>query len=113
MAYFPKPDFVTSNFLYVTIPHPDWGAKAGDYVSDYRTPSATGVSAWSFVIHSDLVGATVRIRMQTDKQTFANCVLNDVSANRGYPLSMADFFAGVSVTMDSTDKSMQLVCKNS
>lgn len=51
-------------YLTVVFPHPDWGAKAGDYASDYR-PTNRGLPAasWRFEIRSD-VARTVRLRWE-------------------------------------------------
>jgi hypothetical protein len=46
---------ISDDFLTVVFPHPEWGARAGDYTTDFRplvAPSGQGLVRWAFEVRS-------------------------------------------------------------
>ncbi len=63
-------------YLTLVFPHPEWGAQAGDYASDYR-PAQGGPTSWNFEIRADQPGAQVWLRWQGDPKILARSLLLD------------------------------------
>lgn len=50
-----------SRFLSIVFPHPEWGARAGDYTSDFRSLNGRGAPRWDFdVLSGDVDEVTLR-----------------------------------------------------
>ena len=48
-------------YLSIVFPHPDWGAFAGDYASDFRAPHPTGAGEWLFDVIAAGLNAPVTL----------------------------------------------------
>jgi len=55
-----------SPYLYLTLPRPNWGAKAGDYATDFRPAGALTAGEWPFELRASEVGSTVYLRREGD-----------------------------------------------
>ncbi|MEK8095465.1 hypothetical protein WOC76_23685 [Methylocystis sp. IM3] len=85
-------------WLTLVFPHADWGAKAGDYATDFRAfDNAPG--QWLFEMRADRAGATVVLRWEGDPAILARSRLTDKFTGRvidptdpayanGYPVTL-------------------------
>lgn len=48
-----------SRFLSIVFPHPDWGERAGDYTSDFRSLLGRGAPSWDFDVISGEVDEVI------------------------------------------------------
>lgn len=56
----------SSPYLYLTFPRPTWGAKAGDYATEFRPSVARTAGDWPFELRASNVGTTVYLRRDGD-----------------------------------------------
>jgi len=93
LAPFAKP------YLTLVFPHSNWGAKAGDYTTDFR-PFSTRTTDWSFEVRADPAGAVVFLSWDGDPAILARSRLIDRQtgqviqpaatrwAKKGYPITL-------------------------
>lgn len=88
--------------LSVVFPHPDWGARAGDYASDYR-PTNRGLPAasWRFEIRTNEPGRLVQLRLEGPPAILSRSTLFDEDTGTRYPASDPHFLQeeGVPITL--------------
>jgi len=88
--------------LSVVFPHQDWGARAGDYASDYR-PTHRGLPAasWRFEIRTNEPGRLVQLRLEGPPAILSRSTLLDEDTGARYPASDPHFLQkeGVPITL--------------
>lgn len=87
--------------LNVVFPHSDWGARAGDYVTDYRpTNRGAPAASWRFEIRTDIPGRVVQLRWEGPAAVLKRSVLLDEDLGRRYAASDAQYAEeGIPVVM--------------
>jgi len=87
-----------SPYLTLVLPHPEWGAKAGDYASDFR-PADGQPATWTLELRADPVGSQVVLHWAgdpailqrselIDSQTRRTIVPTDPNYRDGYPVTL-------------------------
>ncbi len=87
--------------LNVVFPHPDWGTRAGDYVTDYRpTNRGAPAASWRFEIRTDTAGGVVQLRWNGPAAVLKRSVLLDEDLGTRYSASDAQYAQdGITVVM--------------
>ena len=71
------------SFLTVVFPHPDWGAQAGDYASDYHPlRSASVPDEWRFEVRSSNPESVVTLRWEGPASRLLGSILIDVESGQ-------------------------------
>lgn len=87
--------------LTVAFPHPDWGIRAGDYITDYR-PTNRGAppASWRFEIRTDSLDRTVQLHWDGPAAVLKRSVLIDEDLNTQYRVGDRQYVEdGISVDM--------------
>ncbi len=75
-----------SPYMRVVFPHPEWGNRAGDYSSDFRSirDNRKGHNEWTFEIRTDvsLIGHKVMLRWEGDPEILKKSILVDATGRR-------------------------------
>lgn len=75
-----------SPYMWVVFPHPEWGNRAGDYSSDFRSirDDCKGHNEWTFEIRTDvsLIGHKVMLRWEGDPEILKKSILVDANGRR-------------------------------
>jgi hypothetical protein len=90
-----------SPYLTLLFPRPDWGVRAGDYASDYRSTSAELPIEWTFEIRADPPGSEVILRWEGNPEILHRSRLLDHATGRtvqptgpqhqdGYPATLIE-----------------------
>ena len=96
-----------SPYLTVVFPHPDWGTRAGDYASDYRSnrdSKARGLPAanWRFEIRTDTAGRVVQLRWEGPVEVLRRSELLDEETGARYKVNHPRYIEdGIPVTMST------------
>ncbi len=92
-------------YLQVAFPHPEWGAKAGDYVTDFRpVKPGTGADQWTFEVRSD-TPRKVLLKWEAPQAVLDHSVLVDVATGQSYsPGSAALQGGGLWITLTGTTR---------
>ena len=94
------PPFSTP-YLYLAFPHNDWGAKAGDYATDFR-PNQRGTHEWAFELRANPIGHTVYLRWLGPIDALKNSQLIDVATGKIVaPADPALVSAGIPIKVTS------------
>lgn len=98
-----------SPYLTLAFPHPEWGARAGDYATDFRPAQAPnrggkvrgGLPAadWNFTIRADRPGADVVLRWKGPPEILARSRLIDRATGRTLNPNAASYADGYAVTL--------------
>lgn len=88
-------------YLYISFPHPEWGAQAGDYATDFRPFSATEAQSWTFQINANPTGGVVTLSWEADPAILARSTLTDVANNATINLGDAAYAGGVPVNISA------------
>ncbi|QJD29876.1 hypothetical protein [Methylococcus geothermalis] len=80
-------------------PHPDWGAQAGDYASDYRPSQGLKPMRWDIEIRADQPGSEVRVSWQGDPRILARSRITDRASGRTYRATDPRLANGLAVFM--------------
>jgi hypothetical protein len=70
-------------YLTIVFPHPEWGAHAGDYTTDYRQARPGAGGAWGFEVRSDLprtITITWQLYAPAGSTVLARSLLVDVDS---------------------------------
>ena len=89
-------------YLTLVFPHPEWGAKAGDYAVDYRAVRA-GSDNWSFQVQTDKAGRQVTLSWETAGAAPQNMTLLDTLTGKVIPVQTGSYtFTMTSATRNFT-----------
>jgi hypothetical protein len=95
-------------YLTIVFPHPDWGAQAGNYGTDYH-PADDGSKAartWAFEIRTDQAGQTVFLGWEGDPAILKRCTVTDPVSRRVFKLNDPKYRFGMPVLMTGQVKSL-------
>jgi hypothetical protein len=88
-------------FLYIAFPHADWGSRAGDYTTDFRSISDPAPS-WTFEVRGNPVGDTVYLRWEGDPAALKASTLTNVATGQTINVSDPRFMtAGLPIKLTS------------
>lgn len=74
-------------YLYIAFPHPEWGAKAGTYATDFRQPQSTfgaNATSWKFDLHASPASGTVYLGWEGDPAVLQRSTVTDTVTGRVY-----------------------------
>lgn len=88
-------------YLYIAFPHPDWGGRAGDYTTDFRSLTEATPS-WTFEIRANPIGDKVYLRWEGDPAALKGSTLTNVATGQIIKVSDPKFItAGAPIVMTS------------
>lgn len=88
-------------WLYIAFPHADWGGRAGDYTTDFRSPIEPTPS-WTFEVRGNPAGDTVYLRWEGDPTALKASTLTNLATGQTINVSDPRFMtAGVPITLTS------------
>lgn len=67
----------SSPYLYLTFPRPTWGAKSGDYTSDFRPAIVRLKGDWPFELRASQIGTVVYLRRDGDPTILSRSLFID------------------------------------
>jgi hypothetical protein len=70
-------------YLTLVFPHPEWGAKAGDYTTEFQAQNKL-THIWNFEVRSDKTTRNVTLRWEGDKAKLLKSTLRDVKTSKTY-----------------------------
>ena len=96
-------------YLYIAFPHPEWGAKAGTYATDFRQPqSAFGATAtsWKFDLHASPASGVVYLGWEGDPAVLQRSTVTDTQTGLVYKAADPALGArGIAVTVTAETRS--------
>jgi len=96
-------------YLYIAFPHPEWGAKAGTYATDFRQPqSAFGATAtsWKFDLHASPASGVVYLGWEGDPAVLQRSAVTDTQTGLVYKAADPALGArGIAVTVTAETRS--------
>ncbi len=103
-------------YLTLDFPHPEWGARAGRYASDFRSAQrlnsrgkpVSGLPAgdWAFEIRADKPGGTVVLTWEGPPEILARSILIDRATGRAIKPTAKPYRQGYRLTLTSTTRSL-------
>jgi hypothetical protein len=72
-------------YLTLVFPHPNWGAKAGDYTTDFQKQDRRP-HTWTFELRSDKTARNVTLRWEGDAAKLKKSILKDVKTGKIYSI---------------------------
>lgn len=87
-------------YLSLVLPHPDWGAQAGDYGTDFRPALGRQPQDWTFEVRADPIGSVVFLSWEGDAKILKRSRLIDLQTGKtikpadkrwgkkGYPITL-------------------------
>lgn len=97
----PAPAPSSTPYLYISFPHPEWGANAGAYATDFRPVSATQAQSWTFQLNANPPGGVATLSWEGDARILAGSTLTDVANKKTINVSDPAHAAGVTVNVRS------------
>lgn len=93
----------SSPYLYLTFPRPNWGAKAGDYTSDFRPAGRLISGDWPFELRASQIGSTVYLRYEGDPEIIKRSQLIDAATGKAIsPASQIWTSQGLAIKVNAT-----------
>lgn len=80
----------SSPYLYLAFPHPEWGAKAGNYATDFRPLKSafdSSATSWKFDLHSSPASGTVYVSWEGDPAVLQRSTITDTQTGIVYKAS--------------------------
>jgi len=91
-------------FLFIAFPQPTWGARAGDYTTDFR-PLSDPAPTWTFDVRGNPVGDTVYLRWEGDPAALKASTLTNLATGQTINVSDPRFMtAGVPIKLTSASQ---------